>query len=152
EADRGRDLVHLVGHGLSVDFEAELLQPLGQGCAALILARAGVDAVTDREDERDPAQRSGRLRNELRFWGERSAAGAPSEGRRHSPDLPPDFSSSRTSRIAAPRSTPLTMSYTVSAATEAAVSASISTPVWPTVAAVARIRRPGPARSGVIST
>ena len=59
---------------------------------------------------------------------------------------------SRTAPIVTPRSTPLTMSYTVSAATDAAVMASISTPVWPVVAASARIRSNPPARSGVIET
>ncbi len=72
--------------------------------------------------------------------------------RTQSPLLPPLLAMSRTRTIVTPRSTPLTMSYTVSAATDAAVMASISTPVWPVVAASARIRSRPPARSGVIET
>src|SRR5690606_4896036 len=41
--------------------------------------------------------------------------------RLHSPDLPPDFASMRTSLITAPLSTAFTMSITVRAATETAV-------------------------------
>src|SRR5690606_39565996 len=56
-----------------------------------------------------------------------------------SPDLPPVFSSTRTSVMTASLSTALTMSITVSAATETAVSASISTPVRSVVLTVAAI-------------
>src|SRR5258705_883601 len=53
--------------------------------------------------------------------------------RRHTPDLPPDFSRRERPVSTMPRSTALTMSYTVRPATAAAVSASISTPVLSTV-------------------
>jgi len=66
--------------------------------------------------------------------------------RRHSPEDPPDFSSSATEAISAPRSIPLTMSYTVSAATVAAVSASISTPVRPARPGFGRELDPAPPR------
>ena len=59
-------------------------------------------------DARHPAARLQNERGLLPPGAEREPRS--SSGRCHSPDLPPDFSSSRTSRMYAPRSTPLTMS------------------------------------------
>src|SRR5207248_5158814 len=111
-----------------VDSEPEALEAFRDQRAALVLVDAGGGAVGGRDDERAVGR-------------EQRAAGRGVEChvRLQSPDLPPVFSSTRTSVMTAPLSTALTMSITVSAATETAVRASISTPVRSVVFTVARI-------------
>src|SRR3954447_18770343 len=108
-------------HVRALDGEPELPEPRREGLAAAVLVDPRGGPVGGGDDDG-------------------AGAGRQIRGHRvHSPLLPPDFASSRTSVIDARGSTAFTMSIIVSPATATEVSASISTPVRSAVRAVAVI-------------
>ena len=87
-----RDAFHVVRDGLPPNFVAELGQPLGEDTATLVVTRSRGDTVADCQDKSGRAHPGGRLRQLWLLVICLAAPGVPA-GRRHSPDLPPDFSS-----------------------------------------------------------